>query len=305
MAQPLSQLTQEQQKELEEKLKKMSPEELLEFQKKQCIFCQIISGKIPSKKLYEDDSCLAILDINPATRGHLLILPKEHYAIMPQIPDKLMGRLMNVAKTLSKLLLKALRADGTTVFIANGLVAGQKAQHFIVHLIPRKEGDGVMTINEHSLDEAKRIKAKIAIENRLNESLGVKKEVIDTGSNVDSSNVDTESKKEESKKPIKDSPAAQSRSKNKEKKEDQESKESQEKTVNKESKEKKENKEKKESKTKSSKKNKDSMNDSEDPADDKDHTDDKDTADKDPADKKDSSDDKDEVSLDDIANLFK
>src|SRR3989338_4668678 len=120
MAQPLSQLTQEQQKELEEKLKKMSPEELLEFQKKQCIFCQIISGKIPSKKLYEDDSCLAILDINPATRGHLLILPKEHYAIMPQIPDKLMGRLMNVAKTLSKLLLKALRADGTTVFIANG-----------------------------------------------------------------------------------------------------------------------------------------------------------------------------------------
>ena len=295
MTQPLSQLTQEQQKELEEKLKKMSPEELLEFQKKQCIFCQIISGKIPSKKLYEDDSCLAILDINPATRGHLLILPKEHYAIMPQIPDKLMGRLMNVAKTLSKLLLKALRADGTTVFIANGLVAGQKAQHFIVHLIPRKEGDGVMTINEHSLDEAKCIKAKIAIENRLNELLGVKKEVIDTESDIDIG-----SKKEESKKPIKDSLAAQSRSKNKEKKEDQESRESLEKKEDKKNKK----KEITESNTKSSKKNKDLMNDSED-------SDDKDTADKDTADKKDSTlkkdhaDDKDEVSLDDIANLFK
>ena len=95
-----SQLTPEQQEELQEKLKNMSPEELQEFQKKQCIFCQIIAGKIPSKKIYEDEKCLAVLDINPAAKGHLLLLPKEHYAIMPQIPDKILSHLFLVSKKL-------------------------------------------------------------------------------------------------------------------------------------------------------------------------------------------------------------
>ena len=172
-----SQLTAEQRQALEEKIKNMSPEQLKGLQRTQCIFCQIISGKIPSKKLYEDDSCLAILDINPATRGHLLILPKEHYAIMTQIPDKLMGRLMNVAKTLSKLLLKALRADGTTVFIANGLVAGQKAQHFILHLIPRKEGDKILNLDEKLLDAELLRKVKEVLQPKMEGLLGMKKAV--------------------------------------------------------------------------------------------------------------------------------
>ena len=86
-------MTEEQRKELEEKLKKMSPEELKEFQKQQCIFCQIIAGKVPSKKVYEDAQCIAVLDIAPASKGHLLIMPKEHYAIMPQIPDKEIGHI--------------------------------------------------------------------------------------------------------------------------------------------------------------------------------------------------------------------
>ena len=78
--------TEEQRKQWEEKIKNMSPEELQELQRQQCIFCQIISSKIPSKKIYEDSTCLAVLDINPAAKGHLLLLPKEHYAIMPQVP---------------------------------------------------------------------------------------------------------------------------------------------------------------------------------------------------------------------------
>ena len=80
---PQQQMTEEQVKELQEKIKNMSPEELKEFQKKQCVFCQIISGKVQSKKVYDDEKCIAILDINPANPGHVLLLPKEHYSIMP------------------------------------------------------------------------------------------------------------------------------------------------------------------------------------------------------------------------------
>src|SRR3990167_3381355 len=81
------QLSPEQIKALQEKIKSMSPEELKEFQKKQCIFCQIIAGKVQSKKIYEDDKVIALLGINPANPGHILLLTKEHYSIMPQIPD--------------------------------------------------------------------------------------------------------------------------------------------------------------------------------------------------------------------------
>lgn len=172
------QLTEEQRKELEEKIKKMSPEELKELQKKQCIFCQIAAGKIPAKILYEDQKVLAFLDINPATKGHVLLLPKEHYSIMPQIPDEEMTILMTVVKRLSQVLLRILRVEGTTIFVANGIAAGQRAQHFILHLIPRKEGDGIVTVTEKFLDNEMQANVAIAIEKKLNDALGLKKEII-------------------------------------------------------------------------------------------------------------------------------
>ena len=136
-------LTQEQAQQMQEKVKNMSPEELKEFQKQQCIFCQIISGKVASKKIYSDDKCTAILDINPANPGHIVLLPNEHYSIMPLVPAEELAHLMNVAKALAHSSLKALEAQGTNIFIANGVAAGQKAQHFMIHIIPRKEGDSV------------------------------------------------------------------------------------------------------------------------------------------------------------------
>ena len=136
-------LTEEQIKALEEKLKQMSPEELKAFQKQQCIFCQIVAGRVASKKVYEDNVCIAILDINPANPGHLLLLPKEHYPIMPLVPKEELEHMGKVAKHLSHCLLKSLKAEGVSMFIANGVAAGQRAQHFMIHLIPRKEGDGV------------------------------------------------------------------------------------------------------------------------------------------------------------------
>lgn len=136
-------MTPEQQEELRKKLESMSPEELKEFQKKQCIFCHIISGKVAAKKVYEDDKSLAVLDINPANPGHILLMPKEHYMIMPQMPENELARIFMVAKQLSNILLKALDVRGTNIVVANGAAAGQRAQHFMIHIIPRKEGDGV------------------------------------------------------------------------------------------------------------------------------------------------------------------
>jgi len=144
----MPEMTEEQRRVLEEKLKNMSPEELAKLQKQQCIFCQIISGKIPTKKIFDDEKCLAILDINPAAKGHLLLVPKEHYAIMPQVPEELLNHLTIISKKLSQILLRALKVSGTNIFIANGPAAGQRAQHFLVHIIPRKELDKIMDWDE-------------------------------------------------------------------------------------------------------------------------------------------------------------
>ena len=171
--QPQQQLSQEQVKALQEKIKQMSPEELKEFQKKQCIFCQIISGKVQSQKVYEDDDVVAVLDVNPANPGHILILPKEHYSIMPQIPDDEIGHIFMVAKALSNTSLRALEVQGSNIIVANGVAAGQRAQHFMVHLIPRKENDNInfqipqKTIPEEELQKVRRA---------LSESLGAKAE---------------------------------------------------------------------------------------------------------------------------------
>ncbi len=128
---------------MQEKLASMSPEEIKELQKRQCPFCQIIAGKIPAKKIYEDDKVIALLDINPAVSGHTLLMPKEHYTIMPFVPDDVLVHLAKISKALSKAFLRCLFAKGTTIFIANGAAAGQQVQHFLIHLVPREEGDGL------------------------------------------------------------------------------------------------------------------------------------------------------------------
>src|SRR3989344_57964 len=151
-------MSQEQLKALQEKIKNMSPEELKDFQKKQCIFCQIISGKIQAKKIYEDEKVVGILDINPGNPGHTLIMTKEHYSIMPQLPDEDVFDVFMVVKALSNSMLRSIDAQGTNIIVANGIAAGQRAQHFMVHLIPRKENDGInfvlpqKTMNENEIE---------------------------------------------------------------------------------------------------------------------------------------------------------
>ncbi|MBS3122572.1 HIT domain-containing protein [Candidatus Woesearchaeota archaeon] len=123
----------------------LTPEQqqALEAQKAQCPFCKIIKGEIPSKVVYEDEVITAILDINPANKGHLLVMPKEHYPILPLIPPQTFESLAVKVKQLSKAVKEGMLVFGDTVFIANGAAAGQQSQHFMLHIIPREENDGL------------------------------------------------------------------------------------------------------------------------------------------------------------------
>ena len=167
------QLSQEQIKALQEKLKNMSPEELKEFQKKQCIFCQIVAGKVQSRKIYEDNHVIAVLDVNPANPGHMLIMPREHYSIMPQMPDSEVGHIFAVVKALSNAALRSLEVQGSNIIVANGVAAGQRAQHFMVHLLPRKENDSLdFQVPQKTIDDAELKK----IREILADSLGAEAE---------------------------------------------------------------------------------------------------------------------------------
>ncbi|MFP4524168.1 MAG: HIT family protein [Candidatus Woesearchaeota archaeon] len=119
----------------------MDEQEALEQQKENCIFCKIIKGDIPSKKVYEDDKLIAIMDINPATKGHVLVIPKEHYPLLPVIPFEEVQHLFRKTKKLVKAMKEALLCRGITIFIANGAAAGQQSPHFLYHLIPREKND--------------------------------------------------------------------------------------------------------------------------------------------------------------------
>ncbi|MEM3374421.1 MAG: HIT domain-containing protein [Candidatus Woesearchaeota archaeon] len=146
-------------------LSNLSPEEIIELQKKNCIFCKIIKREIPSYEIYRDDKVIVILDINPANEGHCLILPIQHYQILPQIPENIISHMAIIAKRTSKLMLKSLGIKGTSVFIANGAIAGQKSPHFMIHLIPRKPNDMLFQLNKKNVDIKKleEIKTKLFV----------------------------------------------------------------------------------------------------------------------------------------------
>lgn len=107
-----------------------------------CIFCKIANGEIPSKAIYEDEDFKVILDLGPATKGHALILPKEHAANLFELPDEVAAKVMVLAKKLGAQMKEKLKADGLNLIQNNGEVAGQTVHHFHLHLIPRYENDG-------------------------------------------------------------------------------------------------------------------------------------------------------------------
>lgn len=108
-----------------------------------CLLCQIVANKIPSYKIYEDDLVLAVLDMNGANPGHCFVIPKEHYPILEQVPDNVIGNLFIAANKISSAIFEALKVQGTNIFLRNGIPAGQTVAHFMINVIPRQENDGV------------------------------------------------------------------------------------------------------------------------------------------------------------------
>jgi histidine triad (HIT) family protein len=107
-----------------------------------CIFCKIASGEIPSNTIYEDDSFRVILDNGPATKGHALVLPKEHYANLFEIPEDVLSGAVVVAKKVAGTMKEKLACDGLNLVQNNGEAAGQTVMHFHLHIIPRYQNDG-------------------------------------------------------------------------------------------------------------------------------------------------------------------
>jgi histidine triad (HIT) family protein len=128
-----------------------------------CIFCKIANGEIPSTTLYEDEDFRVILDLGPATRGHALLLPKEHYANLFELDDTLAAKALQTAKKVGARMKEALHADGLNLVQNNGEAAGQTVFHFHIHLIPRYENDqaGIEwkpgTTTPEDMEEVKRL----------------------------------------------------------------------------------------------------------------------------------------------------
>lgn len=120
-----------------------------------CIFCKIANGEIPSATLYEDEDFRVILDLNPASKGHALILPKVHGKNIYELPDELVAKAMVLAKKMAVKMKDALGCEGLNILQNNGELAGQSVFHFHIHLIPRYKGDQVkLTWNGSSLQDA-------------------------------------------------------------------------------------------------------------------------------------------------------
>lgn len=106
-----------------------------------CIFCKIINHQISVRSVFEDDYIIAILDINPANKGHVLVIPKKHYTVIPQIDNDIVKHIFVVCKKISKAVIGGLKADGTNIYTACGGSAGQTSQHALIHIIPRFKDD--------------------------------------------------------------------------------------------------------------------------------------------------------------------
>lgn len=130
---------------------------------KDCIFCLLANGDIPTAKVYEDDDLTVILDAGPATKGHALVLPKDHYKNITEVPQELAGKLVAIASRVGNAQMKALGAAGFNIVINTNEAAGQTVFHCHVHVIPRYEGDaGIVSWVPGEAKDSETVAAKIA-----------------------------------------------------------------------------------------------------------------------------------------------
>lgn len=110
------------------------------------IFSRIVSGDIPAIRVYEDDATLAFMDINPAARGHALVIPKDEHADLFSIPPETLAAVARTVQRVALAMREVLRPDGVNIIQNNGAAAGQTVFHYHVHIIPRWEGDNALRL---------------------------------------------------------------------------------------------------------------------------------------------------------------
>ena len=118
-----------------------------------CVFCKIINGEIPSKKIYEDNDVLAILDLSQIGKGHTLVLPKAHYENILDIPNDIYSKVMEKAKYLANVINKTYNPDGLNILNNCKEAAGQSVMHFHIHVIPRYSNDDLVINPTNNMDK--------------------------------------------------------------------------------------------------------------------------------------------------------
>jgi histidine triad (HIT) family protein len=151
----------------------------------QCPFCKIASGGVKATVVYEDSDTMAFLDIRPANPGHTLVITKEHYQILPQLPQELNDKVMQLLKIVAQAQVEALNAEGVNIIQNNGSVAGQVVPHIHFHVIPRFKNDKVTLhwspteVSEEQFDEIQKRLSEKAKEIASGEPQEKKPEVIE------------------------------------------------------------------------------------------------------------------------------
>lgn len=192
-----SKLPAEQADELKKKIEAMNEEELMAVVKSQsCLFCEIIAGRIETFKIYESENIIAILDINPVSRGHMIVMPKKHFQFLSQMPNELIYEIFSFVKTISLLLVKVMNSQGVTISIMQGME--QNVPHIAVNIIPRYKDDKLNFLAERQKAdkeelERTRLSIRNAVENAINAKINIQKE--------------KEEPRKESKKPIEEKKA--------------------------------------------------------------------------------------------------
>lgn len=108
-----------------------------------CIFCKIVNNEIPSSVIYEDDYVKSFLDVNPVSKGHILVIPKTHYKDIFETPDEILERINTVCKKMAILCKEKLNATGVNIVNASGKDAQQSVFHLHYHVVPRYKDDGL------------------------------------------------------------------------------------------------------------------------------------------------------------------
>jgi histidine triad (HIT) family protein len=132
-----------------------------------CVFCKIAKGEIPSSKVYEDELVMAFLDISPANKGHTLVIPKEHFETLTDLPVGLLSKMIKIVRKISKKVDKKLKAEGYNIHMSNKEAAEQVVKHAHIHIIPRYKTDDfklTWTHKKYEEGEMEKCREKLAFD---------------------------------------------------------------------------------------------------------------------------------------------